>query len=306
MPRASGECPFCGTEIPKTKATVCPGCGVGIPVDSLEYPITVFSISKEEEMEDSILAGFNRTLDPETPDNIIAVFNAAQLEGRQGVKSDKAAKKGDRRYVDAEGQATIAKKKAEVKWDEIAAKAEAKVKHQPWSLHAGGSYCWLKRWVNRTAELRWLNPLEPPRVPPVFGSIATLGGKSFIVPIRRKAELQKVLDEHNSGLRLTDLVRSHSRPGRRHRKEERKEIPEWERDRDEILRLQMRLRARYPQGDIPQDDQEAARYVALRCKWKDSKRCLRKNCLNFIPQKARRHYCSDACKQRVKKIRRLP
>lgn len=297
MAGPQGECPFCSAAIPKTKAIECPRCKVGFPIGS-------FATSEKREVDDSIRLAFSRTLDPETSDDIIAVFNAVQLEGRQGVKTDKVAKKGDKRYVDAEDQKAIAQEKARVKWDEIASKAEVRVKRQPWSLHEGGGYCWLKRWVNRTAELRWLNPLEPPRVLPVFGSIATLEGKPFIVPIRRKAELQKILEEHNSGLRLADLVRSHSRRGRRHRKEGRKEIPEWERDRNEILLLQMRLRVHYPQGDVPQDDQEAIRYVTLRHKWKDSKRCLRNNCLNFIPKKARQHYCSDACKQRAKKARR--
>jgi hypothetical protein len=209
-----------------------------------------------------------------------------------------------------EAREAVAQERCDRGWERIAAKAKVSAERRPWTLHEGGGYACLKRWTDRTEELRRSLPpdAEPPRVPPVVGAIWEEDGKPLIIPIRRKHVLQRVLDEHAPSLRLADLVRSAARPGRRHKT--RKETPEWQVDRDEILRLQTRLRdrnVRYPERSEKSAslalDPDIARYLELRRKWKDSKRCLREHCMNFIPRTARRRYCTDACKQRAKKTR---
>ena len=331
MPKPQGECPFCGRAIPKFRACVCPGCQRGIAEGALgsvptghdaftgyfvprgedqdEYregrlvirdfkdeEIEEESDSrKETETDESVLTGLSQRPDTEAPDAIAAMFTAAEVEGRE---------KRHRPYVDKEDRAAIAKVKAGARaarqWDTIAAKAKALVAAQPWTLHEGGGGCFLKRWVDRTEELRRVYPpdMEPPRVAPVFGQVWTVDGKPLVVPIRRKAELQKVLDEHQPGLRLADLVRSRSRPGRRRRTEERTEIPEWERDEQEIKLLAAR---RFRIDDLVREDPGAVRYFVLRRKWLDSKKCRR--CQNFIVRSSRRVTCGTACKHALKRGR---
>lgn len=294
MPKPQGECPFCDAPIALTRATTCKSCGTAYPKAWAE---AAFSQEAHDSKSSHVLPAFeDDETEEEFEDEIVAIFTAARYEGWR---------KRHTPYVDAADRMAIAQAKLDRQWNEIAAKAQALAARQPWTLHEGGGYCFLKRWVNRTEELRRISPpsMESPRVPPVFGQVGTLGGKPFIVPMRRKAELQKVLDEHEAGLRLADLVRSRSRRGRRHRKEERKQVPEWEQDREKIILTKALLKAKYPQGRVDKNDPDAIRYAALRMKWRDSKKCHRENCMNFIPRYARRDYCTDACKARAKKAR---
>ena len=289
MPKPQGECPFCGTAIPKSTACICQGCGKAIGEGALPPAYT-----DRDPTGLPPLAAFTKTFDADTPDLVLPMFKAARIEGW---------KKRSRPYVDTQDRATIAQAKAQAKrdrqWEKIAAKARAEVERMPWTLHEGGGKCFLKRWRDRTEELRRASPpgMEPPREAPVFGEVGTLGGKLFVVPIRRKAELQQVLDEHKAGLQLADLVRSRRRLGRK------PDTSEWERDRDEMLLLKARLRARHSGAAAAKSDPEAGRYAALRMKWRDSKKCLRENCQNFIQRRSRRKHC-DVCKHAAKDARR--
>lgn len=321
MPKPQGECPFCGTAIPKIRGCICPGCQTAFPEDlvgskssdaldrafhiisrdeeSDEYQegrlvLRQLEVEEEEEIEQSVLAGLSETPDSDGDDvksEIGAIFRAEQRK---------------KPHVDEADRAAVAQAKIDRQWDAIAEKAQALVKRQPWTLHEGGGHCFLKRWVDRTQDLQRISPphSEPPRVPPVFSQVGTLRGEPFIVPIRRKAELQQILDEQNAGFQLADLTRSRSRRGRRHRKEERKQIPEWEQDREKIILTKALLKAKYPRGGVDKNDPDAMGYAALRIKWQGSKKCPRENCQNFIPRSFRQTYCSSACKHRAKKVRR--
>lgn len=309
MPNAQGECFFCGRTIAKTRSTVCK-CGVAYPhglvlylnphsADGLDRADTGYFGPKREHDPDphrddqALLTWLESSDEEEEADPILAVFRDAERPRKPS--------------ADKEDREAVAQERRDRGWEKIAAKAKALAERQPWTLHEGGGCACLKRWVDRTEELRRSLPpdVEPPLVPPVFGTIWQVDGKPLVVPIRRKHLLQTVLDERTPGLRLADLVRSHARRGRRH--QTRKETPEWQADRDEILRLKSRLQNRY--GHLSEalanraGDPDIARYLELRRKWYHSKRCRREDCLTPIPRSARREYCTDACKQRAKKIR---
>lgn len=297
MPKPQGECPYCEAAIPKLTACICPACGQAIGEGALrpEY------IDNDPTGLPPIPA-FTRTFDADTPDLVLPMFKAARIEGW---------KKRSRPYVDKQDRDAIAQAKGQAKrdrqWEKIAAKARAEVERMPWTLHEGGGICFLKRWVDRTEELRRASPpgMEPPREAPVFSQVWPSSVEPLVVPIRRKAELQKILDEQTPGVRLADLIRSRRRPGRKPGTQERTATPEWVRDEQEMKLLRGRLRARYPHGRPASNDPDARRYAVLAIKWHDSKKCLRENCQNFIPSRERRNYCGDSCKHAAKDARRV-
>jgi len=284
------DCPFCGApyRVYTGKASRCEHCGVVFPkpppggksTDALDHaPVKLSTTTGQAILK--ILEG-----ESEAPE--IGAYPVSPLSAPGMEESELDAKA----------------------WAEKATEAQIKAERRPWTLHEAGGMCWLIRWRDRTEELRENVPtMSAPKTPPVFGEVGTVDGRPFVVPLRRRADLQHVLEEHAPGLRLEDVPVFRNRPGRRHPPQE----SEWERDKAERLRLRFdleRLHDMNPESDL-RDHPAARRLEELHKKWQQPKQCKAwgdglNYCLNFLPRESRQEYCLDACKQAAKRGRRIP
>ncbi len=180
-------------------------------------------------------------------------------------------------------------------WARAEALAQAKVRREPWTLHVERGKVYLMRWRNRTGEVRANNPEAAPQDVVVGEEIGPR------LPVRQKAGLQAILDQHAPGLRLKDLKEYRTRPGRRHPYRP----SEWEVEAAEIEELRNLLTGLLPSGDEQAVQSllhhpAAQRFMELDQKWKGARKCRRPPCPNRIPPRSRKVYCSTACQEAVK------
>jgi hypothetical protein len=185
-----------------------------------------------------------------------------------------------------------------VGWALVDLEARAWVRQEPWAIRVEKGRANLIRRRNRTTEFRANNPDAMPQAVEVEEAVGP------DVPLRRRAELQRVLDQHAPGLRLEDLREYRTPPGRPHAHQP----SEWERDRNRMEALRIVLAGQLRSSS--EEPTQAAKslllgraanlLLELERKWEGARKCRRRSCPGKVPPGSRSAYCSPRCRDAAK------